>query len=186
MLAFHKRIFASGGLALRFLASACATVSAAALICTSATPSFAAEAQFGTRSIQTCSTVNNKPSIAQAVALVRCHQENKSTRDIVLLEDLQIQMGGSQPYNYHAHSYLTGIDTTSQVYPIRGSFTFYDCSAISVIPVINSDNRGKNCFYSKKPTATGFCWKTTFGDWNCSLGDFDHIDVVSNQPPPHG
>jgi hypothetical protein len=139
---------------------------------------------FGTRSPRVCNDIKVKPTPEQAAELVQCHQEYKGARNITLLENVQIQMGGPQPYNYRAHSQLTGVDTTSQVYPLRGSYVLYGCDAESVNPVIHSDNREKNCSYVNKSSATGYCWKTTFGNWDCSIVDIEHNDPVLNQPPP--
>ena len=142
------------------------------------------EPRFGTRSVRTCAPVKAKPTVVQAAALIQCHQEHKSSSEIVLLTDVRVEMGGSQPYNYHAHSHLTAVDTTSQVYPIRGSYTWYDCGVIAVYPAIHSDNRGKNCITSLAPAGKGFCWLTTFGSWDCVLNDVDHHDIQKDQPPP--
>lgn len=142
------------------------------------------DAVFGTRNIQVCSPVTSKPSLEEAAKLVQCGRESKTARDMVLLENVHVQMGGGQPYNFQAHSRLTGVDTTSEIYPIRGSYTYFDCSRISVMPIIHSDNTGKNCFSVSQPNATGYCWQTTFGDWQCSMIDTTHNDVVENQPPP--
>jgi hypothetical protein len=142
------------------------------------------EPTFGTRAIRTCAQVNSKPTVEQAAALVQCHLENKSVREIYLLEHVVVQMGGSQAYNYPAHHLLTSINTETRPYPIRGSYITYDCSKISVIPAINSDNRGKNCFTVNKPAATGYCWQTTFGNWDCVMGDANSTDPVQNQAPP--
>jgi hypothetical protein len=139
---------------------------------------------FGTRSPRVCNDIKVKPTPEQAAALVQCRQEHTGVRDITLLENVQIQMGGPQPYNYRAHSHLTAADTTSQVYPLRGSYVWYHCDAESVIPAIKSDNRGKNCSYVNKSSATGFCWKTTFDNWDCTILDTEHNDPVMYQPPP--
>ena len=143
-----------------------------------------AEPKFGTRAIRTCAAVNSKPTPEQAAALVQCHLESKSVRDIYLLERVVVQMGGSQAYNYPAHHLLTSINTESRPYPIRGSYVRYDCNAISVIPAIKSDNRGKNCSTVNQPGATGYCWQTTFGNWDCVMGDANSIDGLSEQAPP--
>ena len=143
-----------------------------------------AEPTFGTRAVRTCAQVNSKPTPAQAAALVQCHLEHSSVREIYLLERVAVQMGGSQAYNFPAHHLLTSINTESRPYPIRGSYATYDCSRISVIAEINSDNRGKNCVTVNKPAATGYCWQTTFGNWDCVMGDANSNDPVQNQAPP--
>jgi len=143
-----------------------------------------AEPTFGTRAIRICASVNSKPTPAQAATLVQCHLENKSAREIYLLERVVVQMGGSQAYNYPAHHLLTSINTETRPSPIRGSYITYNCNKISVIPAINSDNRGKNCFTVNKPAATGYCWQTTFGNWDCVMGDSNSTDPVQDQAPP--
>ncbi len=140
--------------------------------------------KFGTRSPRVCSEIKTKPTPEQAATLIQCNQETMGPRDITLLENVRVQMGSSQPYNSRTHSHLTGVDTTSQVYLLRGSYTWYHCDPESVIPAIKSDNRGKNCFYVNSSAAEGYCYQTTFGDWNCYLHDDVHNEQVRDQPPP--
>ena len=165
-----------------FLSVAAATMGAALSQHAAATPE--TESRFGTRAPRVCAEMRNAPSSAEAAALIQCRQEDIRTRDIVLLENLVVQIGAPQPYAYNAHSRLTGVDTTSQVYPIRGRFRRYSCDVVQVIAVLNSDNHGKNCSYVDKTAAEGFCWKTTFGSWECNMDDISHNDPVMEQPPP--
>ena len=41
-------------------------------------------------------------------------------------------------------------------------------------------NVGKNCNAYDQPKATGMCYKTTFGDWRCTM-----IDINSYAPKPY-
>ena len=108
--------------------------------------------------------------------------EYADAHDMMLIENVDVQVGGPEPYNFNAHSRLTAIDTTSEVYPIRGSYIYYDCRRVAVY--IGSDNTGKNCHSVARPTATGYCWATTFGNWDCFMIDDYHNEVVEDQPPP--
>lgn len=58
------------------------------------------------------------------------------------------------------------IDVKFPLYPIRGSFTKYQCKDPKTdyikIP-------GKTCNRTENPDAKGYCYKTTFGDWSCNM-----------------
>jgi len=58
------------------------------------------------------------------------------------------------------------IDNSQLLYPIRGSYDWYVCHANEV-----GFPPGRNCNIYKEPSSTGFCYKTTFGDWNCTMID---------------
>lgn len=58
------------------------------------------------------------------------------------------------------------------IYPIRGSYTQYMCT--KEYPERGTlYNIGKNCNRSENRNATGSCYKTTFGDWRCSMFDIN-------------
>lgn len=136
-----------------------------------------AEPQFGTRSVHVCSKQTSLPSPAQAAALLQCNAEVKEATNITLWENVRVEIGGAQPYNFNAHSRLTGVDTAAKVYPIRGSYLYWNCDTIS------SYNRGANCHSVDFRNATGYCWPTTFGDWQCAMSGTGD-PAKSNLPPP--
>ena len=133
--------------------------------------------RFGTRSPRVCADIKSKPSPEQAAALIQCRTETMSEGQIYLLEKVRVQIGAAQAYNERTHAFLTGVDTTSKVYPIRGSLTSYTCVRIK------DGGKGTNCVTVAGPNAQGYCWPTTFGTWDCIFSGPDS-DPVPNQPPP--
>ena len=100
-----------------------------------------------------------------------------SEGEVHLLDRLSIQFGGAQPYNERTHAALTAVDTTSSIYPVRGSYTSYNCIRTK------DGGVGTNCVTSAQSNATGYCWVTTFGNWDCIISQ-PSSNIVQNQPPP--
>lgn len=154
-------------------------ISTAALIVTAASAFAQNVERFGTRPPRVCAEVRVKPTPEQAAALVQCRTEAVSEGQIYLLEKVRVQMGSAQAYNERTHVFLTGVDTTAKVFPIRGSLTAYRC-------VRTKDGGvGTNCVTTAGPNVQGFCWPTTFGTWDCILSGPDSTPVP-NQSPPTG
>ena len=106
------------------------------------------------------------PSVAQAKKYVLCRIENEQGYHLYLVENLNLEIGKGRPINT---SYLGGdrmpdADPSQPVYPLRGSYDQYMCTATAP-----NGNSGRNCSVLHYPEATGSCWKTTFGDWACSM-----------------
>jgi hypothetical protein len=120
---------------------------------------------FKTRDPRQCTGFTAQPSPAQAALLVQCTMDTKSNQYINLIQNVKVQMASSRAFLMSSDSYLTEVDTASKVIPIRGSLTAYGCSTAN--PVTPA---GKNCQSYDIPSGSGMCWKTTFGDWKCSLG----------------
>ena len=133
--------------------------------------------RFETRSPRTCTPVGAKPSPEQAAALLQCRSESITEGEVSLWEKVRVQIGGPQAYNERTHAFLTSVDTTAKVYPIQGSYISYRCIRIK------DSEKGKNCVTVTQPTASGFCWPTTFGTWDCVMSG-SRSEVVPNQPPP--
>ena len=62
-------------------------------------------------------------------------------------------------------SYSSDIDVAHPVFTIRGSLMRYECRRE------NGSNDGANCVSHVEANASGICYKTTSGDWNCSMSD---------------
>ena len=135
-------------------------------------------ADFGTRAPRVCDPVTSVPSVDQAVALVQCHTENQGSRDLILLEKVKVQIGAPRSYMGDTDSGLPDIDPATPVYPIRGSFVRYHCDPVT------PDDQGTSCFTVDQPAASGACWQTSFGNWDCLMADNNHVDLVAHQPPP--
>jgi len=98
---------------------------------------------------------------------------------LVLIENLKLTVGkGHMPSLSESD---TDMDRDSPIYPIRGSFTRYNCYTFRSAP-------GRNCTATDEPAATGTCYKTSFGDWHCNMADsysiIDDSRRHPNMPPP--
>jgi hypothetical protein len=89
-------------------------------------------------------------------------------------------------------SYGTTPDLNQPAWDIRGSFTEYQCQtppvAIPTYDTVTDFARVHNCTAYDRPSATGFCYKSTFGDWHCSMRDGVH-EIANPKPyqlPPAG
>jgi hypothetical protein len=108
---------------------------------------------------------------------------------MILIEELQVEVRKGRPFQGGGLSdiNMTDIDPSMPVYPIRGSYEQYSCKNIDPKdPNGWPDKPGKNCLCSHIPKATGACWKTSFGDWKCSLVDSSNAGtwVVKTSPAP--
>ena len=149
------------------------------------------EELFGTRSIRGCGEpVRSKPNTQEIEALVRCTFEGKTGSRITLVEDIKVQTGGTRAYNQFSDGYATSIDTDAKVMPIRGSMTTYQCNKLSKFTKAQDgpyyvENANRNCLVVKQPNAEGKCYKTTFGDWKCSMQEsIGPENYLADQPPP--
>jgi len=142
--------------------------------------------KYGSRAPRTCENTKTPArgaiSAAQATKYVICAQEGVQSDQLYLVENVKVTVGGSRAYNSFSDSYATSIDTTAPVYPIRGSFDKYQWDKVSDI----MENAGKNCNLYHYPKAEGKCFKTTFGDWYCSMQDTSNPNPETALPPPGG
>ena len=120
--------------------------------------------EYDARAPRTCAKVTSPPSAAQATVMVQCTMDALSATGLGLIQDVQLEMGKARPFVYYSDAGLSGVDLTATVYPLRGSYTGYFCSLIS-----NMAPAGQSCIKSVVPTAVGWCWKTSFGDWKCKM-----------------
>ena len=143
-------------------------------------------AKYGSRDPQTCADTKSPAkgaiTAAQAAKYVVCAQDGEQSSLLYLIENVKVSVGGSRAYNSFSDSYATSIDTNAPVYPIRGSLDKYQCDKVS------SDNAKRNCTLYHEPKAEGKCYKTTFGDWYCSMHDLSNnqSNIEYNMKPPGG
>jgi hypothetical protein len=135
--------------------------------------------EYDARAPRTCSKVTSAPSAAQAAVLVQCTMDGVSATGLGLIQDVKLEMGSSRPFVYWTDAGLAGIDLNAKVYELRGSYTSYFCSLVSA----SLNGPGKNCIKSAVPKAQGWCWKTSFGDWNCKMQG-GAPEMVDAQPAP--
>lgn len=131
-------------------------------------------AKYGGRDPHTCQSKKEPTkgaiSAEQAKQYFICGVEGESSSSfswLTLVENVKVEVGKARPYQQLSDSH-PDTDTTAPLYPIRGRFTQYQCDQLSSY----DRNTGKNCAVFNNPNATGVCYKTTFGDWNCKMNDF--------------
>ena len=91
------------------------------------------------------------------------------SNDLYLVENVKVEVGGGVSYAAIRGQYsLDQIDVRVPVYPIRGSFLKYQCQDPETAYVGPPNT---NCVTYNNPKATGYCYKTTFGDWKCNMAD---------------
>ena len=120
--------------------------------------------EYATRDPRQCTGFTAQPSVAAATILVQCTMDGKSSGYINLIQTVTVQLASPRGFIYTSDSFLNEIDTKAQVIPLRGNLTAYGCSTANTVTVA-----GKNCESYDIPSGTGRCWKTTFGDWKCSI-----------------
>ena len=132
--------------------------------------------KYGTRDPRTCTNTNAPARGAITAALAKqyliCQAEKVSGSELYLVENVTVEVGGGRPYNPQSDINYQEIDVKVPIYPIRGSYTQYQC--IKEYPDPGTlYNVGKNCGVFEHRKATGSCYKTTFGDWRCNMFDYD-------------
>jgi hypothetical protein len=141
-------------------------------------------AKYGARDPFTCKStkqpLQGAPSAEQAKAyLIGRFEKETGTGtlgQLYLTENVKLEIGKGRPFEQGDGS--GDADVSELVYPIRGSFTYYRCYPInSVYPV------GQSCKKIESPNAEGFCYKTTFGDWRCSMVDIQTSKTLDGYFP---
>ena len=130
--------------------------------------------KYGTRDPRTCASTRAPAKGAITADLAKqyvvCQTEKVSGYELYLVENVTVQVGGGRPYNPQSDVNYSELDVETPIYPIRGSYTRYQCSQVNTSP--NLYNVGKNCSVYEHRKATGSCYKTTFGDWKCNMYDY--------------
>ena len=127
------------------------------------------------------------PSPGQVKDYIQCANEG-ITAGLLLVENVQVEIGKSRPYSSGSDSGGGEIDPAQPVYPVRGTWDYYTCwiphPGSTVYPVYSGD-KGKNCNVNKAAAFAGACYKTSFGDWSCRVRPADFsATVTANVPPP--
>lgn len=129
--------------------------------------------------------VRGAPTPRQAAIYVACEQEGEKTicgGCLVLLRFQNIEVGKARPFN-RLNDRMSDADVDSPIYPIRGSYGMYFCYEPD--PPFFQYPKGRNCNLAVYPRAEGDCYRTTFGDWSCSMYDSSsQVQMVQNVPPP--
>lgn len=123
------------------------------------------------------------PSAAKAAEFVACENEGINGDKLYFVENVKVQVGAARRYNPAEDINFSGIDTKFPIYPIRGSYKSYQCTAI--FP--DKTNTNRNCTLWDYPNAEGACYKKSgFGEWRCMLVDIHGEAIENNIPPPGG
>lgn len=147
-------------------------------------------AKYGSREPRTCADTKApaKGAITAALAAkyLNCQMERLSSGDLYLVENVKVQVGGGVPYAaIIGQRSLSEIDVKYPVYPVRGSLLLYQCqNRLTAARLPDA-----NCSTYNNPKATGYCYKTTFGDWRCNMNDpaaNSAENIVHDVPPPKG
>ena len=151
-------------------------------------------AAYGARNPRACvdKTIPKKggPTAAQALQQFVCQREGlvvgaaSGTTALYLVDNVTIQVAPGRLYRGGA-----GVDFSIDdlapgelIYAIRGSYILSICDKIEP----DRSNAGKNCNVYIHQKATGVIYKNGFGDWYCSMTDYNHSsfpDKYSVTPP---
>jgi len=136
-------------------------------------------AAYGAREPVACASraepAQGRPTAAQVVQHLKCTTEGIGDGSLYLLEDVDVsEVGEGEAFD---ESYFPDIDAAHPVFPIRGNLVRYECRRE------RGNNVGTNCVSHVEANASGNCYKTTSGDWNCSMSDLVQ-QTTAGVPPP--
>ncbi|MBK9657435.1 MAG: hypothetical protein IPO66_19145 [Rhodanobacteraceae bacterium] len=135
-----------------------------------------------TRCADTSDPASGAPSVEQASQyLKRTMEIEGGGPSLYLLEDLELQVA-PRGRAYDRQAPISDVDPTQPIFDIRGSYLLYQCSP--AYSSASGSNLGANCYTYAHPKAAGVCWKTSFGDWGCSMSDRNHGGQTRDVAPP--
>ncbi len=141
--------------------------------------------RFGSRAPRTCpdQTAPARGAIkaAEAARYFICNAEYVTGSTLYLVENVNVrQVGGGVPYTPNLGAFRE-INVRVPLYPIRGSYVSYQCA-----DKLAAYDRAPNtdCGVYEHPNATGYCYKTTFGDWSCHMSDRTVTSQSRKSAPP--
>ena len=146
------------------------------------TASGGAKEVYGAREPEQCPAISAQsiPTHEQIVALVRCSTEREIGGELRLLKDVMVEQGKPREYNAKTDANARNVDIDYRLTPIRGSFTWHVCEPRTSRLVEDPD---RNCKETPVPKAEGFCWVTTFGDWQCAMSGQSDGYAKTGFPP---
>jgi len=136
-------------------------------------------ATYASRDPRKCTSVIAPPNQAQAAALVQCTMEVATSIGARLMQNVNVQIGAPRSFDPETDSRLKEIDAQAPILPLTGRAMSYFCSSVA----FGLYHAGTNCAVTPMPQVNGRCWRTTFGDWKCSL-DEPTANSRSGQPGP--
>ncbi len=138
-------------------------------------------ARYGTRDPRPCASTNAPAGGAITAALAAqyfsCQAEAVSGGNLYLVENVRLQVGGGVPYTPNLGAF-EAVNVRVPLYPIRGSYVQYQCRDLIREYV---GPAGQSCNIYNHVNATGYCYRTTFGDWRCHMADRANTGVISGR-----
>jgi len=139
---------------------------------------------FGAREPVACRTAEQaqgKPTAAQVAQYIRCTLEGVADGALFLIENIDVrEIGNAERVDA---SFFPDIDSRQPVYPIRGSLLRYNCDREGRNVSWGRAEPGANCVTFLEANASGHCYKTTAGIWNCSMSDLVAQKTEKVGPP---
>ena len=144
---------------------------------------------FGSHPPRTCASRKGALNAATAKQYFTCDAEviegsAGSGWHISLVSDVTVEVAPPRPFRIDSDTFgfatTNQIDPAQQVYPIRGGFTQWRCEQLGAI----NGTPGKSCSRNHQPKAAGLCFKSSFGEWHCTMADFNPVDDFPNRFPP--
>jgi hypothetical protein len=148
------------------------------------TQSASVSGPYGAREPATCTAADQaqgKPTAAQVAQYIKCTLEGIADGSLYLIENIEVrEIGDAGKFDA---SLFADIDTRQPVYPIGGSLLRYDCEREGRTVAWGRADRGANCVSFLEADASGHCYKTTAGVWNCSMSDLVPRRTEKVAPP---
>lgn len=141
-------------------------------------------ARYGTRDPRICNRRPDHFTAAEAKDVFICDAEHEFNGRLYLVSDVSIDVAKSRPFDPAIDAMKAGIDQSQPVFDIRATYNNYQCSPI---PASHFDNPNiRTCSQFRATNAPGGCFKSTSGDWHCTLLHFNASTVATakNVPPP--
>ena len=139
---------------------------------------------YGAREPATCTAgdqAQGKPTAAQVAQYIRCTLEGVADGALFLIENIDVrQIGNAEQVDA---SFFPDIDSRQPVYPIQGSLRRYNCDREGRNVSWGRAEPGANCVSFLESNASGYCYKTTAGTWNCSMSDLVAQKTEKVAPP---
>jgi hypothetical protein len=152
-----------------------------AVLALAVTPAYADDvtSTYGVRPATQCPEVTQPPNLSQVVLLLACRDDHDidGSDHVGRVSRISVRLGAPREAQYGDPN-DDDVDTSVDVYPIRGSKTESTCSAITDY----MQNQGSNCTETDF-SGNGICYQTSFGDWKCILTG-SLVASRGQMPPP--
>jgi len=141
-------------------------------------------ARYGTRDPRICNRRPDHFTSVQAREVFICDAEHEFNGRLYLVSDVSVDVVKSRPFDSSIDARKPGIDRSQPVFDIRATYNNYQCSPI---PASHFDNPNiRTCDQFHTTGASGGCYKSTAGDWHCTVPEFNAstIAVAKDVAPP--